>query len=476
MEINSGRIKRIYFVGIKGVAMTALAILAGETGMVVGGSDTEEDFPTAGELKKNKIKINEDFQAEHVGVFRPDLVIYTGAHGGRDNPQVIEAVRLGVPVLPHGQALGIFMSGKKQISVAGSHGKTTTAAMIATILAHAGLDPSYAIGCGEIFGLGAAGYAGHSNLFVAEADEYMTDPCYDRTPRFAWQNPEILVVINIDFDHPDAYENLAEVKSAFKEFSDTLPRGGHLVLSADDKESECLMDSKLTVTTVGLTPRSDYRISDIHFSDSRTYFRLTRNGMLIDEFLLQVPGRHNVVNAAMAAVTGNIVGLTWPVIREGLAGFRGTKRRFEKLGEARGVTFYDDYAHHPNEIAATLAAARGWYPGRRLAAVFQPHTYSRTKALLNDFAQSFKNADLVILTDIYASAREKETLGVTGKTLAEATLKYHRRVIYAESPDKILEILKNNCRSDDVVIFMGAGDIYRWGREIVYQFKMTDGK
>ncbi|MBI3342632.1 UDP-N-acetylmuramate:L-alanyl-gamma-D-glutamyl-meso-diaminopimelate ligase, partial [Candidatus Gottesmanbacteria bacterium] len=207
--------KRIYFVGIKGVAMAALAIWAKESGKLVAGSDVGEEFPTDEELKKAEIPVHEGFDEAHLAAFKPDLVIYTGAHGGRDNLQVQEAIKRGVASVPHGKALGMVMEGKRQISVAGSHGKTTTSAMIATILTEAKLDPSYAIGCGSIKGLGAAGHAGKGEWFVAEADEYVTDPGHDRTPRFLWQKPEVLVVTNIDYDHPDVYQDLSAVQQAF---------------------------------------------------------------------------------------------------------------------------------------------------------------------------------------------------------------------------------------------------------------------
>lgn len=466
-KIDLTKIKKIFFVGIKGVAMTALAILAKEKGISVSGSDTVENFPTKEELKAHKIKVIENFDPENINRFMPDLVIYTGAHGGKDNPEVRLALRLGVPVLPHGRALGIFMSGKKQVSVAGSHGKTTAAAMISVILKEAGLDPSYAVGCGEIFGLGAAGHSGKANLFIAEADEYMTDPGNDHTPRFAWQHPEILVVTNVDFDHPDAYRDLDEVQEAFKKFRNSMSKTGQLIMSADDKNSAFLADTSLSVLKVGLSPDADYQVTNIHTENQRLYFNLNERGVRVSEFMLEVPGKHNAVNAGMAAVAANLLGISWKDVRLGLTKFFGTKRRFEKLGEGRGAVFYDDYAHHPRELTATLKACREWYPKSRLIAVFQPHTYSRTKALLDDFARAFKDADIVILTDIYASAREKNDLGMSGRTLVDRTREFKKDVIYAQNPEKVFDYINDNLRSGDIVIFMGAGDIYNWDRETV---------
>lgn len=454
MKVDFKKIRTIYFVGIKGVAMAALAIYCKEKGMKVGGCDVEEEFPTDEELKKAKIPNDVGFGPLPKGI---DLVIYTGAHGGRDNPVVVEASERGIKTLPHGKALGMFMEGKKQITVAGSHGKTTTAAMIATILKTAGKDPSYAIGCGAI-GEGPAGHFGKGDAFVAEGDEYVTDPGHDETPRFLWQKPDVLVVTNIDFDHPDAYSDIGDVQDAFV----ALQRKSAIsIVNADDQKS-----SVLEGTTFGFSPRADIRIAHIGVGRERMFFTLEQRGVQLGEFSIKVPGRHNVSNAAAAVCACQILGVSIEDIRKGLLAFTGTKRRFEKLGEALGVTYYDDYAHHPREIMATLAAARAWYPKRRIIAVFQPHTYSRTKALLADFAKSFKDANAVIITDIYASARESDTLGVTGQTLATAVAAHHAGVHFAKGKTEVSKILESTVREGDVVLFMGAGDIYNWEKAL----------
>lgn len=421
--------KRIYFVGIKGVAMAALAIWAKETGKIVSGSDVGEEFPTDEELKKARIDVHEGFDEVHLVAFNPDLVIYTGAHGGRDNPQVLEAIKRSIASAPHGKALGLAMEGKRQISVAGSHGKTTTTAMIATILTEAGLDPSYAIGCGSIRGLGAAGHAGKGDWFVAEADEYVTDPGHDQTPRFLWQKPEVLVVTNIDFDHPDVYSGLAAVQQSFV----ALQRKSNLTIAnADDPASSVLARGKHVVT-----------------------FGFSKN---ISGWKLQIPGRHNLLNALAAATACKEIGIDEKCIKQGLERFGGTKRRLEKLGEVRGALIYDDYAHHPKEIEATIAAIRDWYPSRRLIVVFQPHTYSRTKALLADFSRVLTQADIALVTDIYASARETQTEEGLAKRLGG---------LYAPTKKNVTEWLTKELKDGDVIVFMGAGDIYQWARSIV---------
>jgi len=423
------KVKRIYFVGIKGVAMAALAIWAKEAGKVVSGSDVGEEFPTDEELKEAGIAVHEGFDETNLAAFGPDLVIYTGAHGGRDNPQVQEAVKLSIPSIPHGKALGLAMEGKRQISVAGSHGKTTTSAMIATILTEAGLDPSYAIGCGSIRGLGAAGHAGKGDWFVAEADEYMTDPGHDATPRFLWQKPEVLVVTNIDYDHPDAYPDLLAVQKAFI----ALQKQSKVTFICAEDEASSVLKKEDNVATFGLSER-------------------------LNTIKLQIPGRHNMLNAKAAIAVCESIGITWEVVKRGLERFGGTKRRFEKLGEVRGALIYDDYAHHPKEIEATIAAFRERYPKKRLIVVFQPHTYSRTKALLSDFSQALAKADITLITDIYASARETQKEEGLAKRLGG---------LYTPTRKDVSDWLAKELKEDDVIVFMGAGDIYQWARTMI---------
>jgi UDP-N-acetylmuramate--alanine ligase len=420
--------KRIYFVGLKGVAMAALAIWAKESGKEIAGSDVGEEFPTDEELKLVGISVHKGFDDENLAAFGPDLVVYTGAHGGRENPQVVYAMNSNIPILAHGQALGLAMEGKRQISVAGSHGKTTTSAMIATILTDAGLDPSYAIGCGNIRGLGAAGHAGKGEWFVAEADEYVTDPGHDMTPRFLWQTPEVLVVTNIDYDHPDVYPSLSAVQEAFVRLQ---KQSAFTIFNADDAASSVLNASLNVGTFNRLEP-----------------FPVT----------LELPGEHNILNAKSAANACGKIGISWEIVKRGFERFGGTKRRFEKLGEIRGALVYDDYAHHPKEIEATIAAFRQKYPDRRLIVVFQPHTYSRTNALFHDFVRALGRADISIVTHIYASAREKQAQSPAVEKLGG---------IYLPLKQDVYRWLSREIKPEDVIVFMGAGDIYQWAEMIL---------
>jgi len=470
MDIHASKLHFIHFVGIKGVAMTALAVYCKERGIAVTGSDVPEDFPTKQILAHAGIIPLEGFSVDHIDTqVRPDLVIYTGAHQGRDNIEVKKAVAAGIPTLPHGKALGMIMEDSVQISVAGSHGKTTTSAMIATILVEAGKDPSYAIGCGTIFPIGAPGHFGKGNEFVAEADEYVTDPGHDMTPRFLWQQPDILVVTNIDFDHPDAYENLKGVEDAFAKFSDKEKGMRMTIINADDPNSRSLQTyAKGEVFTYGVSRSADLQILDIQYGEGSTMFHLSLRGTPVGEpMTLVIPGKHNVYNACAAISACHALGISWKHIQKGLSQFKGTKRRFEHLGTIHGMDFYDDYAHHPHEIEATLEGVRGWYPRRRVIAVFQPHTYSRTKALLLQFGKSFTHASVVCIADIYASARETETFGMTSKRVVEEIVKYKKDVWYVKDERGSQQFLEKHGRPLDIIIFMGAGDIYDWGKKIV---------
>ena len=413
--------KNIHFVGIKGIAMASLAVWAKEAGKIVTGTDVGEQFPSDEVLTTAGISFDVGFDPKHIDQYKPDLVVYTGAHGGRDNEEVQHAAKKGIALLPHGKALGLAMEGHRQITVAGSHGKTTVTAMIAMILAKAGLDPSYAIGSGMISGLGLPGHFGRGEWFVAEGDEYVTDPGHDQTPRFLWQKPEILVITNIDLDHPDVYPDLDSIAAAFDRLAS---------------------QSKTVITTRDLS-------------------------LDTDTVKLLVPGVHNQLNARLAIAAAKRSGVSDGQARAALEGFGGAKRRFEKIGEKDGILFYDDYAHHPAEIAATLAAARGVFPKNRIIAIFQPHTYSRTKALMDEFAHSFGDGDVIILTDIYASAREHDTMGITGETLAHETKKYHENVQFAATKHDVKTYLFSILTSGDIVFFMGAGDIGQWEKEVI---------
>lgn len=459
--------KHIHFIGIKGVAMTALAIAAKERGYKVTGSDIEEDFPTKEILAKFKITPLLGFKKENLGSLGnlgslPDLVIMTGAHGGMNNPEAAAAQKMGLKVLMHGQALAEFARGKKTIAVAGSHGKTTVAAMIAHLLVKADLDPSYAVGCGDIRSLGASGHAGKGEYFVVEADEYATDPGYDPTPRFFHLEPYAAIITNIEYDHPDVYGNIQQLKSAFLTFANKTFAKGLLVAGIDNENMQAILPSvKIPRLTFGFSPLADYQISKPTYGAERTWFHLKYKNVDLGQFTLKVPGRLNSLNAAGAAITANWLGMPWEEIRRHLLTFQGTKRRFEKIGERDGIIFFDDYAHHPTQIKSTLEAARSWFPGRKIICIFQPHTFSRTKALFYQFAQCFTQANEVIITDIYPSAREKADPTVNSHLLVNEAQKYHQNVSYLPTIKEAADFLKKEMTVGDIIMTMGAGNIYK---------------
>ncbi len=465
IKVHKIRKKHLHFVGIKGIAMAALAVWAKEAGYRVTGSDTEEIFPSDEVLRNARIPWYTSFDSAQIKKLKPDLIIYTGAHSGRENPEVREAESLGIPVMPHGQALGEFMKGKRQISVAGSHGKTTTTAMVAAIFSQAGLDPSYAIGCGMIRGLGLPGHHGKGQVFISEADEYVTDPGHDDTPRFLWQSPEYFVVTNIDFDHPDVYKDLADVENTFVRVQEK-NSGRTTLINSDDTSSQVLLRKGHRVLTYGCSPQANLRITHIGIGMERTFFTLELNTMPIGEFNLHVPGRHNVYNATAGALVCYECGISWETIRKGLEAFGGTKRRSEIVAQGHGITLYDDYAHHPKEIVATLEALRDWYPYRRLITIFQPHTYTRTKFLFEDFSRAFRKSDIVCMTDIYPSARENVQKDVTSKQLVERMHAYQKNVWYTPDIARVKSTLLSLMQSGDIIVLMGAGNIYTWGNEL----------
>jgi len=469
------KVKRVHFVGIKGVGMTALACCFQDLGIKISGSDVKEVFVTDAILARRKIKWTVGFDERYLAD-KPDLVITTGAHGGLNNPQVKAARKAGLKVLTHAQALGGLMKEKEGISVCGVGGKTTTSAMIATVLALARKKPSFAIGVASLRPLGDPGCYTGGEQFVTEADEYANSPGVDNRPRFSFQDPKVIVVTNIEYDHPDIYQNFDQTKETFQKFFERLPKTGLLAACADNPHtSEVVKKVAVNRQTYGFSPRADWRIEKVFFGQEQTIFSLSYQGAVIDQIKIKVPGRFNVLNATAVFAVGTFLGLRAETIKNGLASFGGTKRRFELVGEVGKVRLYDDYAHHPGEIKATLAAARKWLPGRRLIAIFQPHTYTRTKALFNEFARAFSQADIVVITDIYASAREKDDLGINSRLLTDETAKYHPRVVYCSGEKEVAAFLKETVKEGDLVFTLGAGNLFLWHQSILAALAQATG-
>lgn len=458
--------KKAYLVGIKGIAMTALAVYLTQKGYEVTGSDVPDIFPTDIVLKKLNIKVKKGFQGRNISDDY-SYVIVTGAHGGMTNPEAREAQRKGLLTLMNGKALGNMMKENVGISVAGCHGKTTTSSLLAFLLTKAGLDPSYIIGTSDINGLGPAGHFGKGEYFIAEADEYMTCPKTDPTPRFLWQNPKILVITNIEYDHPDAFANLAAVKKAFLSLIERTPPEGLIVACLDNENvRDILPKVKREVLTYGFAPRADFHIKSYSFGEGVSFGRSFHQKLELGDYMLKIPGKHNLLNALAASIVANQLGISWERIKEILKLYTGCKRRFEKIGQFGKVLLYDDYAHHPTEISATIAAAREWFYYRRIIVIFQPHTFSRTKALFVEFSKAFRGADVVILTDIYPSKREKFDSTVSSKQLVMEINRYKNNAVYQKDKKTVLSFLRANTKDNDLIITMGAGDIFTWQKDL----------
>jgi UDP-N-acetylmuramate--alanine ligase len=467
-------IKNIHFVGIKGVGMTPLAIIAQEAGFKVSGCDVDKEFITDALLTKAGIKPLIDFSESHIE--NCDLLITTGAHGGFENIEVIKSKSLGIPVWTQGEAVGKFMDGElfknsfEGISVAGSHGKTTTSAIIATILKENKQDPAFLIGTGDIPSLGSSGHFGKGKYFVAEADEYATEPKHDHTPKFLWQHPQIGIVTNIEFDHPDLYSSMEQLETAFLNFAKNIKPSGVLIACIDDFETaKILKMHQGRIITYGFSESADFNIRRVSVSPEKTFFWVRTKDAQLGEFSLNIAGEHNALNALAAIIVCLELGLSLENIKKGLLAFRGTKRRSEFIGKlASGALVYDDYAHHPTEIKSTLEAFKKMYPNKKIVCIFQPHTYSRTKSLFEQFTTSFSSASELILTDIFPSLREIADDTVSSKILAESVSKVKNDVLYLPKLEDVIKYLDQKSFNDSyIIITMGAGDVYKIGKELV---------
>lgn len=467
--------KSIHFVGIKGVGMAPLAIIAKEAGIIVTGSDTGDEFITDKPLSDAGIIPFVGFSEEHI--ISQDLVITTGAHGGYDNVENTTAKAKGIPIITQGEAVGLFMSGEPfernllGVSVAGSHGKTTTTAMIATALSVIHMDPSYVIGTSDITPLGKPGHYGQGELFIAEADEYATEPKHNKTAKFLWQHPKIAIFTNIELDHPDIYPDIESVRKVFLQFANQLPSDGLLIACGDSPDvQEVLADYEGKVITYGLNESNMYTVKNSKVIPEGTSFSVFTQDEIVGEFTVGVAGEHNALNAVATLLVLKEVGLSLSQIQEGLIAFKGTKRRMEYVGTfLNGGVLYDDYAHHPTEIKKSLEAIRAKFPTKKVICIFQPHTYSRTKTLFTEFASSFSDVDTVILMEIYPSAREDPDPTISSEMVVEEIKKTgHIDALLLPKTSDVLQYLNQQLLDEEtVVITMGAGDVYKLAHQLV---------
>lgn len=452
--LKSPDVKKIHFIGIGGISMSGLAQILHKRGFCVTGSDINGSEITDS-LQKEGIPVYIGHNADNIQ--GADLVVYTAAVDS-SNPELEHARKLSIPSISRAALLGEIMSAHKYgIAVAGSHGKTSTTSMIAVIMLEAGRDPTIHIG-GMIDVVGGSVKIGGSNYFVTEADEYCRS--------FLELSPFVAAILNIDYDHVDCYPDMKHVTDTFLEFARLVPEAGYVIGNGDDMEVVRLLE-KLDSNTVTFgidSPHCEYKATDISFdSNGRPSFSLLHHGKKIGALTLNTPGHHNIYNALAATAVCITAGCSMDEVRLGLKAFNGAGRRLEIKGIKNGIRVMDDYAHHPSEIKSSLAALRMLSISRTWC-VFQPHTYSRTRALFDDFVQSFSDADTVIVTDIYA-AREKDPGDIHSSILAEEINRRQAgKAVYISGFEEIAAFLKENASAGDIIITMGAGDVYMVGQ------------
>lgn len=462
-----------FLMGVKGVAMTSLAQILVDAGMKVSGADVAEDFVTAKVLGKLNLKVTVGFEnqlPENVQV-----LVYTAAHQGQFNPLVAAARGKGIPTLSQAEALSLFHNQKQGIAVCGVGGKSTVSAMITWILEKIGWQPSFSVGVGNIPGLDKTGcWRPSSDWFVTEADEYVIDPSAPSRnepiiPRFSFLQPFVTVCTNLEYDHPDVYQDFGQTQTVFKEFFNQIKPNGKLVINFDSmglnqvvsQISNQLAEKQIKLISFGEQAEADWQLTDFQASQGITQGNL-KHDQEIFQISLSIPGKFNLLNAAAAVATVVSLGASPKDAIQALKNFPSTLRRFEKIGVKNGVTFYDDYGHHPHEIAAAIKALADWFPDSKKIIAFQSHTFSRTKQLFDDFVTAFAKADEVVMIDIFPSAREAYDATVSSDSLC-ATISAK----YPEVPAKNLKTLpelaaylKQNLKSGDVCLTIGAGDIY----------------
>ncbi|MGA2601504.1 MAG: UDP-N-acetylmuramate--L-alanine ligase [Bryobacteraceae bacterium] len=449
--------QHLHFTGIGGIGMSGIAEVLLNLGYEISGSDLKLSTTTE-HLAQLGAKVFEGHDAENVDGAKAVVV---SSAVDPSNPEVVEARRRGIPVIPRGELLAELMRLKYGIAIAGSHGKTTTTSMTAAILG--GLDPTVVVG-GKVASMGGSNArVGHSDFLVVESDE--------SDGSFLKLSPILAVVTNIDREHLDHYSGIEEIRAAFQEFINKVPFYGAAILCLDDENVQQILPSiNRRTITYGRSSQADLRITEPFTGHFESRFHVSAKNRDLGEFRLRIPGPHNILNATAAIAIGLELDVKVDDIREALAGFTGVERRFQTRGEAAGVTVIDDYGHHPTEIRATLAAAR-LCNFRRIHAIFQPHRYSRTQALLDEFARSFHQADSVYVLDIYA-ASEKPIPGISSELLVERMRDFgHRSVEYSGTSDKAIDGVLKNVQEGDVILTLGAGNVWQAGEKLLERLR-----
>ena len=447
----------VHFIGIGGISMSALAELLHKQGFRVSGSDLKES-PLTRHLESLGITVSYPQQASNIAK-DCSVVIYTAAVHA-DNPEMVRAAKLNLPILERKDLLGQIMQQYRHVAgVAGSHGKTSTTSMLSLMLMEGALDPTILVG-GVLDGIGGNLRMGSDNYLVAEACEYCNS--------FLSFYPTDAIILNIEAEHLDFFKDLDDIRHSFRKYSELLPETGTLVINGDIEHLSELTDGlPAKVLTYGLCETAaqcasyDYAATNCTF-DTNGFgsYDLYEKGQLLGRISLRVIGMHNISNSVAAAALAFTYGVSFDAVAAALLKYTGTHRRFEYKGTVNGVRVYDDYAHHPSEISATLSAARACVSGtQKLWCVFQPHTFSRTKAFLPEFAESLALADIVVLADIYSASREKDPGDISSGNIAELLSKKGKEVYYFHTFDEIEKFLSDHCTPEDLLITMGAGDI-----------------
>lgn len=449
-----GRIRNIHFVGIGGIGMSGIAEVLLNMGYGVTGSDLKRtDIIDRLEQLGARIFINHS--AENIG--NADVVVTSSAIK-KNNPEVLAAQSQKIPVIPRAEMLAELMRLKYGIAVAGSHGKTTTTSMISTVLGFGGFDPTIVVG-GKVKTLGSNAHLGKGSFMVVEADE--------SDGSFLMLSPVIAVVTNIDREHLDYYENMIHLEEAFSNFLNKIPFYGLAVLCLDCPRLKSIISAfKKRFITYGFSPQAEFRAEEVKINGFETQFKVLFNNSLLGNVKLNIPGRHNAQNSLASFAVGMELGMSFERIRDGLAEFRGIERRLQIKGESNGVLVMDDYGHHPEEILATFKTLRESF-SKRLIVIFQPHRYTRTQILFNDFVSVLGEPDMLHILDIY-SAGEITIPGVTSEKLTQAIKdKGHKNVYYAKEQDEVIQRVLEVLKPGDLVLTLGAGNVWKLGERIV---------
>ena len=455
-KIDLNHPEHVYFMGIGGISMSGLAEVLRDKGFTVSGSDSQRS-PITEKLESLGMTVLYGQKAENI---TPDLdvIVYTAAIRP-DNPEFIAASASGIPMMDRAELLGQIMAHyHNSIAVSGTHGKTTTTSMLAHILLAADTDPTISVGgiLKEIEG----------NIRVGRSDNFLTEAC-EYTNSFLKFDPRIAIILNIEEDHMDFFKDLEDIRHSFRRFAEKPGADGYLIINSEiERLDEITEGLSCRVMTYGPAESSDCRAENIVFdNEAHASFDVILHGENAGRVTLSVSGMHNVSNALAAILAADVLGIPMAQIRQGLLDFKGTDRRFEHKGSFDGVEVFDDYAHHPTEIRATLTTAQK-YPHKTLWCVFQPHTYSRTRAFLGDFADALALADKIVLADIYA-AREKDPGDISSRDIARLLTEAGKEVWYFPTFDEIEKFLKKNCINGDMLITMGAGNIVNVGEALV---------